>query len=243
MTNRTVETSPQVYATMAGVLFLISIIAGGFGEWYVPDKLIVSADAAATAENFIASDSLFRMGFASYLVEAVCDVALSLILYVLLRPVHRELALLAAFFGLVSTAVFAVAELFYFAPSFILGGAEYLKPFSPDEVSSLALLSLKFYGYGGDLFMVFYGVASILRGYLIFQSGYLPKALGALLALAGFGFVTMNFVFVLAPAYATDFLNLPMIVAMLALALWLLLKGVDVNKWEEKAGVLRVGGA
>src|SRR5207249_10571259 len=169
------------------------------------------------------------------LVEAVCDIALSLILYVLLRPVQKNLALLAAFFGLVSTAVFAVAELFYFAPSFILGGADYLKTFSPDQLNTLALLSLKLYGYGGGIFMVFYGVASILRGYLIFRSGYLPKSLGFLLALAGLAFVARNFALVLTPAYAFDGLLLPMSIAAVSMTVWLLIRGVDVARWEAKA--------
>lgn len=243
MTSPAIETSPQFYARLAGVLLLISFVAGGFGEWYVPTKLIVPADAAATAANFIASDFLFRLGFASYLIEAVCDVALSLILYVLLKPVHREIALLAVFFGLVSTAVFAVAgELFYFAPSFILRGDDYLTAFSQDQVNSLALLSLKFSAYGGGLFMIFYGVASILRGYLIFRSGYLPKVLGVLLALGGLGFVTRNFALVLAPAFASDLFLPPMIIAIVALGLWLLLKGIDMAKWEEKTRVSRRGG-
>jgi len=225
----------QTYARIAGVLFLLTIVAGGFGELYVPSKLIVSADAAATANNIRALDSLFRLGFAVYLVEAVCDIALALIFYVLLRPVHKYLALLAAFFGLVSTALFGVAELFYFAASLILGGAAYLKSFSPDQLNTLALLSLKLYGLGGGIFMVFYGVASILRGYLIFRSGYLPKFLGVLLALAGLGFVTNNFALVLAPAYASSILLLPMFLAAVSLTVWFLVKGVDVPKWEEKA--------
>ena len=228
-----------MYARIAGVLFLVSMVAGGFGEFYVPTKLIVSHDAAATANNITASMSLFRMSFASYLVEAVCDIALAWIFYVLLRPVRRDLALLTAFFGLVSTATFAIAELFYFAASFILGGADYLKTFSPDQVNSIAMLSLKFYGVGGGVFMVFYGVAWILRGYLIFRSDYLPKTLGALLALAGAGFVARNFLLVLAPAYAYDFLLLPMFLGGVALTAWLLVKGVDIAKWETKAGAVQ----
>lgn len=231
-------TSVQAYARIAGVLFLLSIVAGAFGEAYVPSRVIVSGDAAATAKNIIAFDSLFRLGFASYLVEAVCDIALNLILYVLLRPVRKDLALLAAFFGLVSTTLFGVAELFYFAASLILGGADYLKTFSPDQLNTLALLSLKMYGYGGGIFMVFYGIAAVLRGYLIFRSGYLPKALGVLLVLAGLGFVTRNFALVLAPAYASDFLLLPMILAGVSLTVWLLVKGVDVPKWEAKAATV-----
>ena len=116
----------------------------------------------------------------------------------------------------------------------ILGGSDYLKTFSPEQLNTLALLSLKLYGYCGEIFMVFYGVASILFGYLMFRSGYLPKILGALLALAGFGFVTSNFALVLAPAYAFSGFLLPMPIAALSLTLWLLVRGVNIAKWEEK---------
>ena len=226
----------QTYARIAGALFLITIVAGGFGEFYVPSTLIVSADATATANNIRASEWLFRLGFAGYLVEALCDIGLTLILYVLLRRVHEELALLAAFFRLVSTAVFAAAELFYFAATFILGGAAYLKTFSPDQLNALALLSLKLYGYGGGIFMVFYGIPSILLGYLMFRSGYFPRVLGALMALGGLGFVVRNFLLVLAPAWASSLLLLPMTLAVLPMTVWLLVKGIDVRKWEEMSG-------
>ena len=144
--------------------------------------------------------------------------------------------MLAAFFRLVSTAVFAAAELFYFAATFILGGAAYLKTFSPDQLNALALLSLKLYGYGGGIFMVFYGIPSILLGYLMFRSGYFPRVLGALMALGGLGFVVRNFLLVLAPAWASSLLLLPMTLAVLPMTVWLLVKGIDVRKWEEMSG-------
>jgi len=227
--------SVQTYARVAGVLFLLSLIAGGFGESWVPSRLIVSADAAATAENIKAFDFLFRLGFAGYLVEAVCDISLTLILYVLLRPVHKDLALLAAFFGLIGTALFGVAELFYFASSLIAGGSDFLKGFSPDQRNALALLSLKLFGYGGAIFTVFYGIGWVLRGYPIFRSGYLPRFLGVLMALGALGFVTRNFALVLVPAYASGSLLLLMVPGGLALTVWLLVKGVDVPTWEAKA--------
>jgi hypothetical protein len=228
-------TSVQTYARIAGVLFLLSIVAGGFGEAYVPAKIIVSGDASATASNIHALGSLFRWGFAIYLIEAMCDIALALIFYALLRPVQKYLSLLAAFFGILSTALFAVAELFYFAASHILGGANYLKSFSPDQLNTLALLSLKLYGLGAGIFMAFYGIAWIIRGYLIFRSGYFPKFLGVLLMIAGLGFMAKNFTLVLAPAYASDVLLLPMFGAGMSLTVWLFVKGVDVAKWEAKA--------
>src|SRR6266436_3113062 len=135
----------QRYARIAGVLFLLSLVAGGFGEAYVPSKLIVSADPTATAANLRNFDFMYRLGFAAFLIESLCDIALALIFYALLKPVNKYLSLLAAFFGLIGTALFAFAELFYFAPLLITNGAGYLQTFSPDQLNSLALLSLKFY--------------------------------------------------------------------------------------------------
>lgn len=237
MTQGTDGRGAQKYARIAGVLLVLSFIGGGFGEAYMPSRLIVSGDAGATAQNLKSLDFLFRLGFVAYLVEAVCDISLALIFYVLLRPVHRQWALLAAFFGLVSTAVFAAAELFYFAPSLILGGAGYLKTFSPDQLNTLALLSLRLYGLGAAIFSAFYGTAWVVRGYLIFRSGYFPRFLGVLMTLAGVAFVVRNVAVVLAPKVASGGLLLVMVPGLLALAVWLLVKGVDVPNWEAKAAV------
>ena len=217
------------------MLFLISAVAGGLGEFVVPTQLVVSGDATATANNIRASESLFRLGFASYLIEALCDVSLTLVLYVLLSPVHRDLALLAVFFRLVSTAVFGVAQVFFYsAPPLILGGADYLRTFSPEQLNTLAYLSLRLFGYGTGIAFVFYGVGSLAFGYLIFRSGYLPRILGILLAISGLGFVIRTFLLIVAPAYASSVLLLPTAVAGLALTVWLLVRGVDVPKWDAK---------
>ena len=90
----------QRYARIAGVLFLVSIVAGGFGEAYVPSKMIVSGDAAATAANITNFQFFYRLGFAAFMIESLCDITLVLIMYALLKPVSRELSLLAAFIGL-----------------------------------------------------------------------------------------------------------------------------------------------
>jgi uncharacterized protein DUF4386 len=228
------ELPVQIYAKVAGVLALLSFIAGGFGEAYVPSRLIAATDAAATVENLKSSDLLFRLGFAGYLVEACCDITLALIFYVLLKPVHRYVSLLAAFFGLIGTASFAAAELFYFAPMILLRGGGYLKDFSPDQVNVLALLSLKLFGLGAAIFTVFYGMGWVLRGYLIFRSGYFPKFLGVLMTVAGLAFVVSNFALVLAPGYRSGWLLVLMVPGFLVLTVWLLVKGVDLPKWEEK---------
>ena len=224
--------SVQTYARIAGVVFLIALVAGGFGEFYAPSQLIVAGNAAATAHNVIGSDLLFRLGFVAYLGEAVTDVTLTFLLYLLLRPVHANLALLAVLFRLMATATFAFAELFYFAPSLILGGDGYLRTFSPDQLHALALLSLSVYSAAGYLFIVFYGIASMILGSLMFRSGYLPRAVGALWVLGGLGFVIGNLVWIFAPAHASILL-LPQVLAVLSLGPWLLVRGVDEVKWNE----------
>jgi hypothetical protein len=227
----------QTYAKLAVLFFLLSFVGGGFGEAYVPSKLIVATEAAATAENLKSSEFMFRLSFAGYLVEACCDMTLALIFYVLLKPVHRYVSLLAAFFGLMGTATFAAAELFYFAPTLVLKSGAYLRSFSPDQLNTLALLSLNLFGLGAVIFTVFYGVGWVLRGYLIFQSGYFLKFLGILMTIAGLAFIVSNFIQVLAPGYRSDWLLVLMFPGMLSLTVWLLVKGVDLRKWEEKTAV------
>jgi Domain of unknown function (DUF4386) len=229
--------SVQTYAKIAGVVFLLSFVGGGIGEAYVPSQLIVAGNATATAHNILASNLLFRLGFVAYLLEAFTDVALAFLLYVLLRPVHANLAFLAVLFRLMATATFAFGEVFYFAPSLILGGDAYLKTFSPDQLNTLALLSFNVYGFAGGFSQVFYGIASIVLGYLMWRSGYLPRALGALWALGGLGFVATTLALVLAPADASPLLLVPQILAALSLGLWLLVRGVDMGKWQERGAV------
>lgn len=226
----------RTYARVAGTLGLLSFAAGGFGEAYVPSVLVVSGDATETARHIVASNWLFRLGFAAYLVEALCDVGLTWALYVLLRPVHREFALLAVLFRLISTAGFAMAEVLYFAASPIVGGADYLKTFTPDQLNTLGLLSIRVSGFGQAVFSMFYGVASIFLGYLIIRSGFLPAVLGVLMVIGGLGFAARTFALVLAPAYASPLLFMPAAVAWLLLTLWLITRGVYEPKWRESAG-------
>jgi hypothetical protein len=227
----------QRYARFAGVLFLISLVAGGFGEAYAPSRLISAHDAAATVANIKNFDFLYRLGFAAFLIESLCDITLVALFYALLKPVSKELSLVAAFFGLIGTALFAFAELFYFAPLLISGGSlDYLKTFTPDQLNSLVLLSMKFYGFAGMIFTAYYGMSWLVRAYLMWNSGYLPKFLGVLMGIGGLGFVVRNFLLILAPAYASDLFLMLMIPGGLVMTIWLLVKGVDLAKWNARRG-------
>jgi len=221
-------------AAIGGFLTLLSIVAGGFGELYVPMTVTVVKDAAATAERISSLNMLFRFGFAAYLVEGLSNVILIFIFYVLLRPVKRHLAMLAAFFGLIGVAVYAIAELFYLAPLLLVGDQPSLSAFTVDQRNSLALLSLRFYGYASGILMAFGGAGSVIWGYLIYRSRYLPRLLGILLSFGGASFIVRNFLLVLSPAYAFDVFFLPMFLAMLGLGGWLLFRGIDMQIWEER---------
>jgi hypothetical protein len=124
---------------------------------------------------------------------------------------------------------FAFSEFFYYSTLLVLAGSDYLKVFSNEQMESLAYLLLRFYNHGGSIFMVFYGLASIIRGYLMFRSDYIPRWMGVLLILAGTAFVLRSFLFVLFPAYALDYFLLPMAITVLCLGIWFLVKGVNKN--------------
>src|SRR6476659_9397117 len=127
----TINNSPQTYARIGGVLYLVLILVGMFAVIFVRDQLIVSGDATATANNITASQFLWRMGIAADLVMHVLDIPIMLIIYVLLRPVNKNLALLALLFNLIQTAVLVANKLNLMAVLFPLRHADYLKAFDP----------------------------------------------------------------------------------------------------------------
>ena len=238
MTDRTVETSPQLYARIAGVLYLIIIVVGIFDEAFVRNRIIVSGDATATAANIRSLESLWRFGIAAEFLLLICAVALTLIFFVLLRPVSKDLALLAVFFNLVSLAVEAAVQLYLLGALFPLGKAEYLRAFEPEQLYALASLSVKSHSYGFGVALIFFGCVCLILGYLIFRSGFLPKALGVLMQIAGLSYLMDSFALILAPTFANRIFPavlVPAFVGEASLCLWLLVKGVNVQRWKEQA--------
>ena len=225
------ETSPKIYTRAIGLFLILTMIGGWYGEAYVP-SLFMTGDAATTAAQLKNNESLFRLGFAAYLVEAFSDIVLAWLFYVILRPVHRELALLSAFFGLVSMALFAVTQMFYVSAPLFLKGNTYLAAFSTEQLQALSKLFLTIDANLSGLFMALYGTAWILRGVLTFRSYYLPRVLGALMIVAGAGFFAKNVTQVLAPQYSSQLLLLPMFLNVIVLTFWMLARGVNVNKWN-----------
>src|SRR5437016_11339067 len=245
MTTSTIEQSPQLYARIGGALYLTIIVIGLFGEAFVRDRLIVSGNAAATAANVMSHESLWRFHIAAEIFLLICAVALLLILFVLLRPVSRDLALLAVFFNLVSIGIEAATTLYLVGALFPLGNAGYLKAFAPEQLYAMASLSLKSHSYGFGVSLIFFGCFCLVIGYLIFKSEYLPKTVGVLMQIAGLSYLTNSFALVLAPAWANRLFPadvVPAFIGEASLCIWLLVKGVKVEKWE-KASAWRVSGA
>jgi hypothetical protein len=233
-----VQTSPQVYARIGGALYLVIIVAGIFGEMFVRNGLIVSGDAAATAHNIAASPLLWRIGIAGDLVMHICDLPLILIFYVLLRPVGRNLALLYVLFTLTQTTVLVASKLALLTPLFLSGGAAYLAAFDPQQLDAMAYLSIRADAYGFAFGLIYFGCACLVLGHLIARSTFLPRILGRLIQLAGACYLVNSFALILAPPIANRLfpaILLPALIGEASLCLWLLVKGVDVAKWQARA--------
>lgn len=237
MTHSTAEFSPQSYARIGGVLYLLIIAAGLFAEAFVRNRLVVRGDAAATASNITAHQLMFRLGIAADLTTFVCAVALTMILYVLLKPVNRNAALLMLMFNLVQDAVGGLNALNTYRPLQLLGGSDYLKVFSPQQLEAMALLSLNTHSVGFAIALMFFGFSCLALGYLTFTSGLLPKALGVLMAIAGACYLINSSALILSPQLASILfpsILVPAFIGELSFAVWLTVKGVNVARWQEK---------
>jgi Domain of unknown function (DUF4386) len=232
------RTSPRQRARIAGVLYLLSIACGLFAEAVVRSKLVIYANPALTAQNILAAPGLYRAGFFADLAAMTCGVLASVILYSLFKPVSRSLALGMLALDVISNTVSLSASVLLFAPLIILQGAGGLSAFSPSQVQSLALLSIRLYELGYGISLALFSGSCLLIGYLILRSRFLPKFLGLLLPVAGICYFTNSFVNLM-PAGFGDFLFpwilLPCLIAEASLALWLTLFGVDSSQWEATA--------
>jgi hypothetical protein len=232
MKQRVAEASPRPRARITGVVYLLYFLTAVFGEFLLRG-LVVDGDAAATATNILAHQSLFRLGLATGLIATACYIAVTALFYGLFKPVSRSLSLLGAFFSLVGCAILAFGSLFQLAPLVLLGGSPYLNVFKVEQLRALALMFLELNTQAGNICVVFFGVYCLLIGYLIFTSAFLPRILGGLMALAGLGWLTF-----LSPPLASHLSPYNLVLGFLAellLCLWLLVMGVNVQRWKEQA--------
>lgn len=233
--------STKKLARIAGVLYIIIIVCAGFSEGFVRSGVIVPGDAAATASNIAASEGLFRLGFVSDLIAFLSDLVVSVLLYILLKPVSKTLSLIAASFRLLAhPAIASVNLLNHFIALLLLSGADYLAPFQTDQLHALVLMFLNLHHYGYLIGGAFFGAHLLLLGYLLFKSDLFPGILGFLIAVASFGYLFESFGSFLFPAHEALFTWIVAVTAVIgevSLALWLLIKGVR----EQPSDKIRVG--
>jgi len=236
MTTRMIKTSPQVYARNAGILYLLIIILGAVNQIFIRGRIIVSDDAVSTANNIMASQSLWRIGIAGDIIMHLFDIAIMLILYVLLKPINKNLTLIAVLFNVIQTAVLVLNKLNLVIPLLLLGNADYLQVIEPSQLYALSNLFLKAHDLGFSIGLIFFGFACLTYGYLIFNSGYFPKVIGILVLIAGLSYLMNSFTLILAPDYSGKILPVLAfaLIGELAFSLWLIVKGVNLQKWEKR---------
>jgi hypothetical protein len=242
MADRIAATSPQLKARIAGLCYLIVIVGCIFAEAFARGAQIVPGDAAATANNILTHEGLYRSGLVAELVAAPCYIAVTLIFYELFKPVNKSLSLLAAFFSLIGIATQGVMAFFHLAPLILLGGADYLKVFKTDQLQAQAYTFLKLHSQGYDVALVYFGFYCVLIGWLIFKSTFLPRILGVLMALGGIGYLVGSFADFISPTVGSalsSFASGPGLLGEGALCLWLLTVGLNTQKWNALAEAQR----
>src|SRR5882724_2194814 len=233
--------SPRFQARMAGGLWWLCIVSGVVG-FVAGAPLIVANNAAATAANILAKESLFRLGFAADLISGVSYMGVTIFIYCVLKPVSRSLSLLGAFFGLAGVAIGGASWVIHLAPLLLLHGDQYLTAFTTSQLQAMSLAALKLQLQVFGIGIVFFGIQCISIGYLVARSTFLPRILGVLLAIGGTCYLIASFANFLAPSFGPHLMPFIMPVALIgegALGLWLLIKGVNVQRWNEQVSLGR----
>jgi Domain of unknown function (DUF4386) len=234
-TERMAAASARRAARIAGLLYLIGSVTGVFGILYGP-SLVAPGDAAATARNILASESLFRLSIVSALLDQIIFIFVALALFQLLKAVNQSMAVLMVIFLLVSVPIAMLDELNNVAVIFLLSGADSLNAFTADQLHALVPFFLDLHALGLDIGFLVGALWLFPMGYLVFTSGFLPRILGVLLILNGLAYLIDSFAALLLPDLKVNMVMFTGWVEVL-FALWLLLRGVNVERWEQRARV------
>jgi len=191
MTDGTVDTSPQLYARMAGISYLLGSLTSVLGQMVILGMLVVSGSATATAANILSHEPFFRLGFVSSLMTVPFHLVWAVLFYGLFKPVNKSVSLLAGFVMLVACAMWALSSLLYLAPLLVLQGKTSLSAFAREQLQALALMLLKLNAQAYGIGLVFFGFWCVLIGYLILRSTFLPRIIAVLEVLAGLGYMTL----------------------------------------------------
>ena len=238
VTNNNAEPFSAIFkARAAGVFWLMTIIAGMFG-FIAGTKFIVPGNAAATAANIMSHEALYRWAVTSSVIATMSYLAVTVLVYELLKSVNRTVATLGMVFSLVGCAAGTISCLLLFPPLNLLGGAQYLTTFSTEQLQTQALSFLTLSLQVNDIGMAFFGLHVITIGYLIRRSTFLPRILGALLLITGVCYLTNSFANFLALPFRAYLLPLVALAGLGgegSLTGWFLVKGINFQRWKQQA--------
>jgi len=229
--------SPRRLARIGGGLYLVNILAGAFSIGVVPSLLVVH-NVGTTAHNIQTHELLYRLGLAAHVVVTVTNVPMAVIFYELFKVVNRRIAMLDMFLGLTATAIEASSLLTQFTPVVLLGSSRYTGALPPAQLHALAYLPTDLATTDYSIYTVFYGLGFITSGYLVYKSTFLPKTIGVLMGIDALTYLFNGFATMLAPGFAAHLLpwiGLPTIVAEGTWCLWLLIVGVNPERWNAQA--------
>jgi len=230
--------SDKNLARIAGFCYLVVIATGLFSEVFVRQALRVSNDALATSQNIQANEMLFRWGFVADLFNFVVGIPTILIIYHFFKKANTIILQIALALVIIQTAIIAVNLLNQITSLLLLSNDTYLNTFQPNQLATLSLLSLNIQAQGYGIGLVFFGFYCILIGYAIFKTNAIPKIIGIAYALAGLCYLISNFTMFLSKGFANPlfiYFAIPIFLGELSLCLWLLIKGIDTTKLENKS--------
>lgn len=227
----------QSYARTAGLLYLIIAVFGAFAIGYVPSDIIEAGDTATTANNLLANKALFNMGIFGDIVVLLVEVVLTVMLYVMFKPVSHTLSLIAAWSRLAMVLVMAINLLLNIMPVVLLSGAEYLSAFETTQLQSAALVFFDAHALGIYVWQLFFTMHLIALGTLILKSYLLPRILGWMIIVGAFGYFIQaiaHLMHIENAAITMIYIGLLVVVTIgeLSVAFWLLIKGT--NTFAEK---------
>jgi Domain of unknown function (DUF4386) len=217
-------------ARIAGAIYLSMIVTGPFSLIYVPSKLIVRGNAAATADNILAHETMFRLAILADLVGSVIFICLAIALYRLLSGVNKTWAGLMVALVLVSAAVGFLNTLNNIAALTLFRGADFLTVFDKAQREALGMFFIRLHNQGIFIDELFWGLWLFPFGLLVFRSGFLPRFIGVWLMINCFGYVVLSIIALFFPAsYEAAFrYSQPVLFGELAIMLWLLIKGAKL---------------
>jgi hypothetical protein len=234
MSSGIAEKPFSFYARVAGFSLLLAGVSGLFANVFVMGGLLVPDDATATVNNITANDLLFRFGILGFILMSILDLVIAWALYVLLKQVSKNMALLTILFRVVYTAISSVALFNFLSISYLLSDNARLEGIETDQIGFEVMTAIDAVSNGWSIGLVFFGLHLLLLGYLMFKSAFIPKVLGILMLLAGLGYFIDNIAWILLANYADLMAIFSLIVfvlgvmAELVFAIWLLVKGKKI---------------